>query len=33
LTVLTWIGQGWPVILIGIGLYLLLRRKELKDEE
>ena len=33
LTVLTWIGQGWPVVLIAIGLYLLLRRKELKDEE
>ena len=32
LKVLGWIGQGWPVVLIGIGLYLLLRRKELKEE-
>ncbi len=32
LKVLGWISQGWPVVLIGIGLYLLLRRKELKEE-
>jgi hypothetical protein len=32
LKILTYLGQGWPVVLIGIGLYLLLRRKELKEE-
>lgn len=32
LKILGVIGQGWPVVLIGIGLYLLLRRKELKEE-
>jgi hypothetical protein len=32
LKILAFVGQGWPVVLIGIGLYLLLRRKELKEE-
>lgn len=32
-TLLKWIGQGWPVVLIGIGLYLIFRRKELEEEK
>lgn len=32
LQVLNYIGQGWPVVMIGIGLYLLLRRKDMKEE-
>lgn len=28
LTVLQYVGQGWPVVLIAVGLYLVLRRKE-----
>jgi hypothetical protein len=31
LTILKWIGQGWPIVLIGLGLYLILRRKELEE--
>lgn len=30
-TILRWIGQGWPVVLIGIGLYMIFRRKELEE--
>jgi len=31
LTILNWLGMGWPVILIAMGLYLIFRRKELVD--
>jgi hypothetical protein len=31
LTMLNWLNFGWPVILIAVGLYLILRRKELVD--
>jgi hypothetical protein len=31
LTILKWMGQGWPIVLIGLGLYLILRRKEMEE--
>lgn len=31
LDVLRFIGQGWPLVLIAIGLYLILRRREIKE--
>lgn len=31
LTVLTWVGRGWPIVLIGLGLYMILFRRGLKQ--
>lgn len=33
LEALRYFGQGWPIILIAIGLYLILRRKNEEEEE
>jgi hypothetical protein len=33
LTILKWMGQGWPVVLIALGLYLIFRRKELEEKD
>jgi hypothetical protein len=32
LKVLDYFGQGWPVILIAIGLYLILRRRDIQEK-